>query len=57
MYDFALAAMANAHRRDLLREGCESRLAESATGRTTLAARIAARLPGRSTPVEPCETC
>ena len=57
MYDFALSALATAHRADLLREGCLSRLAAKAQSTPSLASRIAAHLPGRATPVEPCGAC
>ena len=56
MYDFALSAMADAHRADLLREGCAHRRAAKASTRS-LASRLVALLPGHATRNEPCATC
>ena len=56
MYDFALSAMADAHRADLLREGCAHRRAAKASGRS-LTSRLASLLPGHAARVEPCATC
>lgn len=57
MYEFALSALAAAHRDDLLRDGCLSRQAAAVRPDQRLLERLAARLPSRSTPVQPCTTC
>ncbi|HVF20987.1 MAG TPA: hypothetical protein VNA14_12215 [Mycobacteriales bacterium] len=57
MYDFALSALADAHRADLLREGCAHRRATKVAGASSLTARLASLLPGHSARVEPCTTC
>ncbi len=57
MYDFALSAIADAHRADLLRDGCAHRRAARIAGTPSLTARLASLLPGHAARVAPCPTC
>jgi hypothetical protein len=57
MYDFALSAIADAHRADLLRDGCAHRRAAKVASTPSLTARLASLLPGHTARVEPCTTC